>query len=95
MSRDTHCDGATSTGHVCILLANHSGDHKPTPTLEQILDFEATPFRDRGTKLDRIRRDLGINLTRYYQLLNRYIHTEAAAAYDPITTRRALQHTDR
>jgi hypothetical protein len=84
-----HCDGSAANGHSCILRSNHRGDHMATPTMTQILDFEAahatTPA---GMKTGAITKELGVTALRYYQLLNRHIDTEEALAYDPTTTRR-------
>lgn len=59
-----------------------------------ILDLEALTFRYPGAKAARIRADLGLSETRYYQRLLHLSKLEAAWAYAPnvckrITARRA------
>lgn len=61
-----------------------------TPTLEQVLDFEAANPGAGGVKTHRIRTVLGVSAPRYWQLLHRYVRTREAAEHDPATTRRVL-----
>lgn len=52
-----------------------------------MLDLEHQWFATASGKEDAIRA-LGMSPTRYYQKLNQLIATEAAVAYDPVTTNR-------
>lgn len=52
-----------------------------------ILDLERQFWRASGAKEDAIRA-LGVAPTRYYQLLQRLIGTQAALAADPVTVKR-------
>ena len=56
-----------------------------------ILDLESRWFATAGGKEDAIH-GLGLNPTRYYQLLLRLLDSEAAAAHNPIVVHR-LQRT--
>lgn len=65
-----------------------------TPTLAEVLDFEAAhPGPAGGSKRTLIRDLLGVTATRYYQLLILYSNTPEALAYDPATTHRILRDT--
>lgn len=55
-----------------------------------MLDLERQWFATAGCKEDAIRR-LGLSPVRYYQLLAKVVHTEAALAYDPLTVHRLLR----
>lgn len=50
-----------------------------------ILDFERTCFQHDGPKEERIRRDLAISPTRYYEILGALVESTAAYEYDPLT----------
>jgi hypothetical protein len=52
-----------------------------------ILDIERQFWRTSGAKEDAIRA-LGLSVTRYYQLVVRLIHCEAAMRHDPVTVKR-------
>ena len=53
-----------------------------------LLDFEKHWWSLPGSKEAEIREQFGISTTRYYQLLNALIDTEAALAYDPLLVKR-------
>lgn len=61
----------------------------------QILDFERSWWTEPGPKESAIVEKFEITTTQYYQLLNRLIDTEQAAAYDPLVVRRLLRLRDR
>lgn len=68
----------------------------PTPTVPELLDFEAAHATTRrGVKEEAIRARFGIPPIRYYQLLGRAITTEQAVQHDPITTRRVTEKAAR
>lgn len=90
MSKPVYCEGFTLAGRACIRRAHHAGDCKTTPTLAQVLSFEARPFKNGDVKEHQIRVEFDISAVRYYQLLNRYVDTEEATQLDPITTRRVI-----
>lgn len=54
----------------------------------ELLDFEKHWWSMAGSKETEIRERFGISTTRYYQLLNALIDTEAALAYDPLLVKR-------
>ena len=63
----------------------------PTGLTQQqaaILDFEKLWWSLPGSKEAEIRERFGISTTRYYQLINALIDTEAALAYDPLLVKR-------
>jgi Protein of unknown function (DUF3263) len=64
----------------------------PTAALEprdrDVLDFERESWQLTVPKERAIRERFGFSATRYHQLLNRIIDTEAALAYDPMLVRR-------
>ena len=53
-----------------------------------ILDFEREWWRFAGAKEQAIRERFDLSPTRYYQLMNAIINSEAALAYDPMLVRR-------
>ncbi len=53
-----------------------------------LLDFEKLWWSLPGSKEAEIRERFGISTTRYYQLINALIDTEAALAYDPLLVKR-------
>ncbi len=59
-----------------------------TDTERTILAIESKWWKYAGAKEQAIRDQLYMSSTRYYQLLNAMIDTEAALAHDPITVRR-------
>lgn len=64
----------------------------PAPRLSEfqtaLLDFEKGWWALPGSKEAEIRERFDISTTRYYQLLNALIDTEAAIAYDPLLVKR-------
>lgn len=62
--------------------------HMPTPTIPELLDYEAQWRRHSGAKEEAIRADLNIPPARYYQLLSRAIDTREALEHDPMLTHR-------
>lgn len=60
-----------------------------------LLDFERHwPHHD-GTKVEHIRRELGIGAARYYVLLNRAARSREGIAADPITARMVRERAER
>jgi hypothetical protein len=55
-----------------------------------ILSIERQFWRTSGAKDDAIR-ELGLSVTRYYQILNRILDTDAAMIADPVTVKRLLR----
>ena len=53
-----------------------------------LLDFEKLWWSLPGSKEAEVRERFGISTTRYYQLINALIDTEAALAYDPLLVKR-------
>lgn len=53
-----------------------------------LLDFEKLWWSLPGSKESEIRERFDMSTTRYYQLLNALIDTEAALAYDPLLVKR-------
>jgi hypothetical protein len=66
----------------------------------QMLDLEGEWWATPGRKEAAISDQFGMSATRYYQLLNRLLGSQAALAYDPVTmnrlqrTRCSRQHSD-
>ena len=60
-----------------------------------ILDFEGSARTHAGAKAGAIRARFGWSTTRYYQLLNALIDTEAALRYDALLVRRLQRVRDR
>lgn len=58
-----------------------------TVTPETLIAFEARWPRHTPDKDERIRRELGITPTRYYQLLHRAVKSPEGITADPITAR--------
>ncbi|MEI2715748.1 MAG: DUF3263 domain-containing protein [Candidatus Nanopelagicales bacterium] len=54
----------------------------------KILEFERTWWRFGGAKEEAIREQFDLTATRYYQILNRLIDSDAALATDPVLVRR-------
>ncbi len=54
----------------------------------QLLDFEKNWWSLAGSKETEIRERFDMSTTRYYQLINALIDTEAALAYDPLLVKR-------
>lgn len=54
----------------------------------EILDFEADWSTHAGAKAEAIRARFGLSTTRYYQLLNALLDTEAALRHDPMLVKR-------
>ena len=55
---------------------------------QQMIDTETEWWSTNGGKEAAIADRFGMSATRYYNLLNRLIDSEAALAYDPITVNR-------
>lgn len=53
-----------------------------------VLDFERQWWKYAGAKESAVRDLFGMSATRYYQVLNALIDTEAALAYDPMLVKR-------
>ena len=65
-----------------------------TPTLAEVIDFEAAhPGPAGGAKSTLIRDQLELTPIRYYQLLILYSNTPEALEHDPVTTHRILRDT--
>ncbi len=60
-----------------------------------ILDFERSWWTDDGPKDVAIRDRFELSTTRYYDLLNELLGSEAAYAYDPLVVRRLVRLRDR
>ncbi|HQZ85364.1 MAG TPA: DUF3263 domain-containing protein [Actinomycetota bacterium] len=54
----------------------------------RILEFERAWWRFAGAKEQAVREQFDMSPTRYYQVLNALIDTEAALAYDPLLVKR-------
>lgn len=65
-----------------------------TPAEEAILSIESQWWEFAGAKEQAIRDRLGISSTRYYQLLNALVETEAALAFDPVNVNRLRRLRD-
>jgi len=59
-----------------------------------ILDFERGWWRLPGSKEGAIREELALSSTRYYEVLSALLDEPAAAAYDPLTVKRARRMRD-
>lgn len=55
---------------------------------EKILDLERYWWKYAGAKEQAIKDAFGMSATRYYQILNALIDTEAALAHDPLLVKR-------
>ena len=53
-----------------------------------ILDFERTWWTQPGSKESRIREELALSSTRYYELLAGLVESPDAMSYDPLVVRR-------
>ncbi|CAO5189917.1 DUF3263 domain-containing protein [Frankia sp. AiPs1] len=60
----------------------------------RILAFEQGWWRHPGAKEEAIRAEFGLSSTRYYQILNQLIDTEAALISDPMLVRRLRRLRD-
>ncbi len=60
----------------------------------RILAFEQGWWRHPGAKEEAIRAEFGLSSTRYYQILNRLIDSEAALIADPMLVRRLRRLRD-
>jgi hypothetical protein len=68
---------------------------QPLTEVEQaVLALERAWFRRPGAKAQRIRDELGMPATRYYQLLNALIDRPEALAADPVTVGRLRRLRD-
>lgn len=70
-------------------------DDDLTALQRSILEFEASARTHAGAKASAIRARFGWSTTRYYQLLNALIDTEAALRYDALLVRRLQRIRDR
>jgi len=61
----------------------------------EILDFERTWWTEDGPKDVAIGDRFELSTTRYYELLNDLLETEAAYVYDPLVVRRLVRLRDR
>ena len=68
------------------------GQSAAVPSLSQrdqdILSFERQWWKFAGAKEQAIRESFSMSATRYYQVLNALIDTQAALAYDPLLVKR-------
>lgn len=62
-----------------------------TPTVEELLDFEAAHPKHTGVKAAAIERRFGISPARYYVLLGRAARSLEGMRYDAITARLARE----
>ena len=60
----------------------------------QILDIERYWWKYAGAKEQAIKDAFGMSATRYYQILNGLIDTEAALAHDPLLVKRLRRLRD-
>lgn len=68
--------------------------HPLTDVEQAVLELERAWFRRPGAKAQRIRDELGMSETRYYQLLNALIDRPEALAADPVTVGRLRRLRD-
>lgn len=59
-----------------------------------LLDFEAHAPASPGAKEAAVRRELGLGVTRYQQMLNALLDRPAALAHDPLLVGRLLRTRD-
>lgn len=60
-----------------------------------ILDFERSWWSESGPKEALIREKFELSATRYYQILNELLESDAAYEYDPLVVRRLRRLRDR
>ncbi|MEJ5254571.1 MAG: DUF3263 domain-containing protein [Acidimicrobiales bacterium] len=60
-----------------------------------ILDFERSWWSEAGPKEALIRERFELSATRYYQILNELLESDAAYEYDPLVVRRLRRLRDR
>ncbi|WP_208027620.1 MULTISPECIES: DUF3263 domain-containing protein [Rhabdothermincola] len=60
-----------------------------------ILDFERSWWSESGPKEALIREKFELSATRYYQILNELLESDAAYDYDPLVVRRLRRLRDR
>ncbi|UNX55289.1 DUF3263 domain-containing protein [Georgenia sp. TF02-10] len=65
-----------------------SGPHALTDTEREILAFERQWWKYAGAKETAIRELFDMSATRYYQVLNQLLDSEAALAADPMLVKR-------
>ena len=72
--------------------AHNSQINSPKPELEErdrlLLEFERQWWKYSGAKENAIRELFDMSATRYYQILNALIDTEAALDFDPMLVKR-------
>jgi hypothetical protein len=71
--------------------ATITGDDSPDGLTQRdaaILDFERQWWKYAGAKEQAIREQFDMSATRYYQILNALIDTQAALAHDPLLVKR-------
>lgn len=61
---------------------------------KRMLDLAGARWRYAGSLEQAVRDDLGISLTRFWQLVNRLIDREDALAHDPVTVNRLRRIRD-
>lgn len=59
-----------------------------------LLDFEASAPTSPGAKEAAVRRELGLGMTRYQQMLGRLLDRPAALAHDPLLVGRLVRLRD-
>lgn len=74
-------------------MSDANGDHaRPADGLDErdraILDFEREWWKFAGAKEEGIKERFDLSSTRYYQLLNDLIDTDAALEHDPMLVKR-------
>ena len=60
----------------------------------RMLELAGARWRYAGSLEQRVRDELGISLTRFWQLVNRLIDREDALAHDPVTVNRLRRIRD-
>ncbi|MGO1561880.1 hypothetical protein CZ771_03420 [Actinomycetales bacterium JB111] len=70
------------------LNSGSSANLELTDVEEGVLDVERRWWRYSGVKETAIREKLGMSGTRYYQILNQLLDSEAALAHDPMLIKR-------
>lgn len=82
---ETPTDGAPVGQARDLFRSPHTGRHVwLTPLERAILEFERQPFRYAGPKEGRIRDELQVMPSRYYQLLNVLVDDPRGMEYDPV-----------
>ena len=58
---------------------------------EAMLEFAGRFYRQPGRQADAIRDEFGVSVTRFWQLVNQLVDTQAALAHDPVLVHRLQQ----